>query len=96
MSNAMMVTASSADVHVVVAVSRIVVDVQTWRLDTAGQSRRDHACAGLSVSGARRLYALLGKAIAIAAEAEPRQGRIQLPSGTHHLTQPEHGPVVHP
>jgi hypothetical protein len=89
MSNSMMVTASSADVQVVAAVSRILVDVQTWHFDTAGQSRRDHACAGLSVSEARRLYALLGKAIAIAAEAEPRQGRIQLLSGAHNWTQPE-------
>jgi hypothetical protein len=88
MSNAMMVTASSADVQVVAAASRILVDVQTWLFDTAGQSRRDHASAGLSVSEARRLYVLLGKAIAIAAEAEPRQGRIQLPSGTHNWTQP--------
>jgi hypothetical protein len=96
MSNAMMVTASSADVQVVAAASRILVDVQTWHFDTTGQSRRDHACAGLSVSEARRLYALLGKAIAIAAEAEPRQARIQLPSGTHNWTQPERGPAKHP
>ena len=74
----MMVTASSADVQVVAAASRILVDVQAWHFDTAGQSRRDHACAGLSVSEARRLCVLLGKAIAIATEAEPRQGRIQL------------------
>jgi hypothetical protein len=92
MSNAMMVTASSADVQVVAAASRILVDVQTWHFDTAGQSRRDHGCAGLSVSEARRLYVLLGKVIAIAAEAEPRQGRIQLPSGTHK----ERGPAEHP
>ena len=78
MSNSMMVTASSADVQVVAAASRVLVDVQTWHFDTAGQSHRDHACAGLSVSEARRLYVLLGKAIAFAAEAEPRQGRIQL------------------
>jgi hypothetical protein len=63
-----------------------LVDVQTWHFDTAGQSRRDHACAGLSVSEARRLYSLLGKAIAIAAEAEPQQGRIQLSSDTLHWT----------
>jgi hypothetical protein len=88
MSNSMMVTASSADVQVVAAASRILVDVQTWHFDTAGQSRRDHACAGLSVSEARRLYTFQGKAIALAAEAEPRQGRIQLPSGTHNWTQP--------
>lgn len=77
-SNAMMVTASSADVQVVAAASRILVDVQAWHFDTAGQSRRDYACVGLSVSEARRLCVLLGRAIAIAAEAEPRQGRIQL------------------
>ena len=88
MSNAMMVTALSADVQVVAAASRILVDVQTWHFDTAGQSRRDHACAGLSVSEARRLYVLLGKAIAIAAEAEPRQGRIQLAN--------QNSPAVHP
>lgn len=90
MSNSMMVTASSADVQVVAATSRILVDVQTWHFDTAGQSRRDHACAGLSVSEARRLYVLLGKAIAIAiaAEAEPRQGRIQLSN--------QNSPAVHP
>jgi hypothetical protein len=88
MSNSMMVTASSADVQVVAATSRILVDVQTWHFDTAGQSRRDHACAGLSVSEARRLYVLLGKAIAIAAEAEPRQGRIQLAD--------QISPAVHP
>jgi hypothetical protein len=86
MSNAMMVAASSADVQVVAGASRILVDVQTWHFDTAGQSRRDHACAGLSVSEARRLYSLLGKAIAIAAEAEPRQDRIQLSSDTLHWT----------
>jgi hypothetical protein len=96
MSNAMMVTASSADVQVVAAASRVLVDVQTWHFDTAGQSRRDHACAGLSVGEARRLYALLGKAIAIAAEAEPRQGRIPWPAGTHDWTQPERAPAVHP
>lgn len=78
MSKSMMVTASSADVQVVAAASRILVDVQTWHFDTAGQSRQDHACAGLSVSEARKLHILLGKAIAIAAENEPRQSRIQL------------------
>ena len=78
MSNSMMIAASFADVQVVAAASRILLDVQARHFDTAGQSRRDHACAGLSVSEARRLYVLLGKAIAIAAEAEPRQGRIQL------------------
>ena len=88
MSHSMMVTASSADVQVVAATSRILVDVQSWHFDTAGQSRRDHACAGLSVNEARRLYVLLGKAIAIAAEAEPRQGRIQLAN--------QNGPAVHP
>jgi hypothetical protein len=78
MSNSMMVTASSADVQVVAAASRMLVDVQTWHFDTAGQSRRDHACAGLSVSEPRRLYVLLGKAIAVAAEAEPRQSRMPI------------------
>jgi hypothetical protein len=88
MSNSMMVAASSADVQVVAAASRILMDVQSWHFDTAGQSRRDHACAGLSVSEARRLYVLLGKAIAIAAEAEPRQGRIHLAN--------QNSPAVHP
>jgi hypothetical protein len=87
MSNAMMVTASSADVQVVAAASRILVDVQTWHFDTAGHSRRDHACAGLSVSEDRRLYVLLGKVIAIAAEAEPRRARIQLAN--------QNSPAVH-
>jgi hypothetical protein len=78
MSNSMMIMASSADVQVVATASRILVDVQTCHFDAAGQSRRDHACAGLSVSEDRMLHVLLGKAIAIAAEAEPRQGQIQL------------------
>jgi hypothetical protein len=88
MSNSMMVTASSADVQVVAAASRILMNVRSWHFDTAGQSRRDHACAGLSVSEARRLYVLLGKAIATAAEAEPRQGQIQLAN--------QNSPAVHP
>ena len=95
MSNSIMVTASSADVQVVAATLRVLVDVQTWHFDTAGQSRRDHACAGLSVSEARRLYVLLGKAIAIAAEAEPRQDRIQLALCSHRGTQ-QNGPAIHP
>lgn len=78
LSNSMMVAASSADVQVVAGASCILVDVQSWHFDTAGQSRRDHACAGLSVNESRRLHALLGKAIAIAAEAETRQGQMQL------------------
>jgi len=41
-SNSMMVTASPADVQVVAAASRILVDIQTRHFDTAGQSRRDH------------------------------------------------------
>jgi hypothetical protein len=89
MSSSMMVTASSADVQVLAAASRILVDVQTRHFDTAGHSGRDHACADLSVSEARRLYILLGNAVAIAAEAEPRQSRIQLPSGPQNWTQPK-------
>jgi hypothetical protein len=95
MSNSMMVTASSADVQVVAAASRILVDVQTRHFDTAGQSRRDHACAGLSVSEASRLYVLLGKAIAIAVEAEPRQGRNQL-ALVRIRGRNQNGPAVHP
>ena len=78
MSNSMMVTAPSADVQVVAAASEYPGGCPNVHFDTAGQSRRDHACAGLPVSEARRLYILLGKAIAIAAEAEPRPSRIQL------------------
>ena len=77
-SISMLVAASSADVQVVASASCILVDVQSWHFDTAGQSRRNHACAGLSVSESRRLHALLGKAIAIAAGAETRQGQMQL------------------
>ncbi len=76
MSNSIMISAQSAEVRVLAAASRVLLDVQTRYFDTVVRFRRDHACACLSVCEARRLREMLGEAIVVATESDPRQASL--------------------